>query len=99
MISHSICLRFMCNLLASCLDKNGRSSILMMYCQMEIPASFMLCRTISLGKSTTFNVVFLAQNEANYRDLMFNKMFQQIGWQANLHVCFRFEDAPVWSSY
>ena len=30
-----------------------------------------------VGKSTTSNVVFLAQNEANYRDMLFNKMVQQ----------------------
>ena len=48
-----------------------------------------------MGKSTTFSVVFLAQNEANYRDLLFNKMVQQTSWQANLHVYFRCEDTPV----
>ena len=37
---------------------------------------------ILVGKSTTFNDVYLAQNEANYKDLLFNKMAQQTNWQA-----------------
>ena len=39
-------------------------------------------------KSITFNVVYLAQNEANYEDLFFlkNKMIQQSSWQA-IYMC------------
>ena len=48
-----------------------------------------------VGKHTTFIVVFLAQNEANYRDPLFNKMVQQTTWQANLHVYFRRENPSV----
>ena len=39
-------------------------------------------RTSPIGKSTTFSVVYLAQNEANYKDLLFNQMVQQTSWQA-----------------
>ena len=63
------------------------------------PLSFHQDFPTLVGKYTTSNVVFLAQNEANYRDLLFNKMVQQTSWQANLHVYFRREDTPVWSSY
>ena len=35
-----------------------------------------------VSTSTTFNVVYLAQNEANYKDLLFNKMVQQTSCQA-----------------
>ena len=37
---------------------------------------------ILVGKSTTFSVVYLVQNEANYKDLLFNMMVQQTSWQA-----------------
>ena len=39
-------------------------------------------------KSTTFNVVYLDQNEPNYKDLMFNKMVQQTSWQATCMCIF-----------
>ena len=42
--------------------------------------SFLL--TILVGKSTTVSVVYLAQNEANHKDLLFNTMVQQTSWQA-----------------
>ena len=35
-----------------------------------------------VGKSTTFNVVYLGQNVANYKDLLLNKTVQQISWLA-----------------
>ena len=34
-----------------------------------------------VGKSTTLNVVYLAKNKANYKDLLFNKMVQQTSLQ------------------
>ena len=39
-----------------------------------------------VGKNMNFNVVHLAQNEANYKDLLFNNMVQQTSWQA-IYVC------------
>ena len=62
--------------------------------------SYMMCSThlsipTFMGKSTIFNVVHLAQNEANYKDLLFNKMIQS----GNLHAYFRREDTALWSSY
>ena len=42
---------------------------------------------VLVGKSRTFNVVYLSQNEANYKDLLFNKMVQQNSWQA-IYMCF-----------
>ena len=35
-----------------------------------------------VGESTTFNVVYLAQNEAYKEDLLYNEMVQQTSWQA-----------------
>ena len=61
------------------------------YCQLH--------HSTLVGKSTTFNYVFLAQNEAKYRETLFNKMVQQTSWQTNLHVYFRREDTPVWSCH
>ena len=42
--------------------------------------NFVIIATLA-GKSTTVNVVYIVQNDANYKD-MFNKMVQQTGWQA-----------------
>ena len=39
-----------------------------------------------VGKSTTFSVVYLAQNEANYKVLLFNKMVQQTSWHS-IYMC------------
>ena len=52
---------------------------------LQLVPTFYLVNTFGrtlVGKSTTFNVVYLAQNEANHKDLLFNEMVQQTSWQA-----------------